>query len=204
MNFVVVSLVSHKGVIAFGSWQAQGPKVLFWQEWTSAENSGLSSDVIAAWNSLEVKANLKLNQQSISEIFVVSGPGSFTGIRVGAAFAAGLAYGLNIPVYSLPTFELFDAPVGIPVRTHLAMSTNAADCSAANIEFMFLDAESKKVDCRLPVADELLLGVADASEALKHWPTASQVECALTASAKMRKPLSPDYGIGPKISGKRT
>lgn len=40
-------------------------------------------------------------------IAVVVGPGSFTGIRLGIAYAKGLALGLNIPVVPINAFELY-------------------------------------------------------------------------------------------------
>ena len=43
----------------------------------------------------------------ISAIGVVVGPGSFTGIRLGIAYAKGLSMGLNIPVVPLTAFELY-------------------------------------------------------------------------------------------------
>ena len=43
----------------------------------------------------------------ISAIGVVVGPGSFTGIRMGIAYAKGLALGLKIPVIPVNAFELY-------------------------------------------------------------------------------------------------
>ena len=43
----------------------------------------------------------------ITAIGVVTGPGSFTGIRLGIAYAKGLAMGLNIPVVPINAFELY-------------------------------------------------------------------------------------------------
>ena len=201
MTFLVLSLVSLKGVIAFGTLDEESkvPKVLFWHEWTSSDNTGLSSDIVKAWKTLQKQNNIQLEQ--IKEIYVVSGPGSFTGIRVGAAFAAGLGYGLEIPVFSLSTYDLFSFPAGIPVRTHLAMETLASDCASVGIEFLF--PSSQGTLCRLPEAGDQLLGTLDAAEELKYWPNQEQIERGLKKATQAKEPLKPDYGINPKIFGKR-
>src|SRR5436309_14626347 len=42
----------------------------------------------------------------ITKVAVATGPGSFTGLRVGVSFGLGLAMGLRIPILALPTLEL--------------------------------------------------------------------------------------------------
>lgn len=44
-------------------------------------------------------------------IGIITGPGSFTGIRLGISFAKGLAMGYQIPIVGLSVFDLFNAPV---------------------------------------------------------------------------------------------
>jgi tRNA threonylcarbamoyl adenosine modification protein YeaZ len=45
--------------------------------------------------------------KGISAIAVVVGPGSFTGIRLGIAYAKGVALGLNIPCVGINAFEIY-------------------------------------------------------------------------------------------------
>ncbi|HEX6487697.1 MAG TPA: tRNA (adenosine(37)-N6)-threonylcarbamoyltransferase complex dimerization subunit type 1 TsaB [Candidatus Dormibacteraeota bacterium] len=47
-----------------------------------------------------------LGDQPLSAIAVATGPGSFTGLRVGAAYAVGLALGRNLPLRPFPTLAL--------------------------------------------------------------------------------------------------
>ena len=42
----------------------------------------------------------------IGRVAVTSGPGYFTGIRVGAAYASALAYGLGVPLVPVSSLEL--------------------------------------------------------------------------------------------------
>ena len=45
--------------------------------------------------------------RDITGIGVVVGPGSFTGIRLGIAYAKGIGMGLNIPVVGISMFDLY-------------------------------------------------------------------------------------------------
>ena len=42
----------------------------------------------------------------LTKVAVATGPGSFTGLRVGVSFGLGLAMGLGIPIVPLPTLDL--------------------------------------------------------------------------------------------------
>ncbi len=52
-----------------------------------------------------------LNYKDIGMLFVVSGPGSFTGLRVGVTIGNTLGFGLKIPMKSCTTFELMHAKI---------------------------------------------------------------------------------------------
>ena len=49
------------------------------------------------------ESNLKLEQ--IKTIAVSSGPGSFTGLRIGMSIAKGICYAKNIPIILVPTLD---------------------------------------------------------------------------------------------------
>ena len=58
-----------------------------------------------------------LRQEEVARLVVGTGPGSFTGIRIGLAAARGLAFALSIPVAGVPTLEALaaGAPGAVPV-----------------------------------------------------------------------------------------
>ncbi len=67
----------------------------------------------------EFLKEIKKTIQDIQDIVVVSGPGLFTGVRLGVTIAKTLAYTLNIPIRSLTSLECF-LPVKEEVK-YLAM-----------------------------------------------------------------------------------
>ena len=52
-----------------------------------------------------IKELLELDLSQIDYIACAAGPGSFTGLRIGASTAKGLALGLKVPVVPVPTLE---------------------------------------------------------------------------------------------------
>ena len=47
----------------------------------------------------------------LDAVSVSSGPGSYTGLRIGVSMAKGVCYALNLPLLSVPTLELMCVPV---------------------------------------------------------------------------------------------
>lgn len=53
----------------------------------------------------ELRNMIDLDMESVDAIAIASGPGSFTGLRIGAATAKGLGLALNKPLVEVPTLE---------------------------------------------------------------------------------------------------
>jgi len=77
-------------------------KIIYYKN--DVSNSDTSSKVMPIIDEAFKGSNLTIND--IDKIFVVNGPGSFTGIRVGVTIAKTISYSLNKPLISLSELEL--------------------------------------------------------------------------------------------------
>ena len=84
----------------------------------------------------------------LSRVAVATGPGSFTGLRVGVSFGLGLAMGLKVPI--------------VPLRT-LAIQSARSDQPALALS----EAGRGRVYHQAPEGD---VGIADPGELPREWP----------------------------------
>jgi len=80
---------------------AQGDKILGIK--ASSESNSHSASVAVFVNELLKKNNL--SEKSLNAICISKGPGSYTGLRIGASLAKGICYASEIPLIAVSTLE---------------------------------------------------------------------------------------------------
>ncbi len=75
---------------------------------TIDEGTGKTDELVVPARGSELMPRLRqlATDHRIDKVAVVTGPGSFTGLRVGVSFGVGLAMGMKIPIVPLPTLQL--------------------------------------------------------------------------------------------------
>lgn len=102
-NYLIISIVKNMEMI---------------YSFKEKNDTKLSSKVMPIIDDAFIKTNLSIND--INKIFIVNGPGSFTGIRVGVTIAKVIGFSLNIPLIKLSELELMattntDSIYNIPI-----------------------------------------------------------------------------------------
>ncbi|WP_299294635.1 tRNA (adenosine(37)-N6)-threonylcarbamoyltransferase complex dimerization subunit type 1 TsaB [uncultured Tateyamaria sp.] len=108
--------------------------------------------------------------RDLSALAVGTGPGNFTGIRIGVSAARGLALGLAVPAYGVTGFE---------ARARLAAPGETVTVPAPRGMVYVMDATGAhqvpldSVDHPAPPVSTALLAQAIAQAAAARWPTAA-------------------------------
>jgi tRNA threonylcarbamoyladenosine biosynthesis protein TsaB len=67
----------------------------------------------------------------LDRVAVLSGPGSFTGLRAGIAFARGLARARGVPLFLVPTFRAASAALPEPAEAFFVLEAGRGDVHSA-------------------------------------------------------------------------
>lgn len=98
MKYLFIDTSANSLIIAI----IENNKVIYCFNNTNISNT--SSKIMAEIDEAFSKTNLKI--KDIDKVFIVNGPGSFTGIRVGVTVAKIVGFCLNIPLVPLSELEL--------------------------------------------------------------------------------------------------
>ncbi|MGO9775598.1 MAG: tRNA (adenosine(37)-N6)-threonylcarbamoyltransferase complex dimerization subunit type 1 TsaB [Terracidiphilus sp.] len=96
------------GSVALGRWDGQAVEIL---GQIKLEGRSYSSTLVAAVGELLGRTRMQL--ALLHAIVAVSGPGSFTGVRVGLSAVKGLAEAARIPVVAVSRLEVLAATAGV-------------------------------------------------------------------------------------------
>ena len=72
-----------------------------------------------------------LSTRDLSRVAVLTGPGSFTGLRAGAAFCRGLARALGVPLFAFPTFVVASSLVPDPPDADFVLDAGRGEVQRA-------------------------------------------------------------------------
>ena len=102
-------------------------------------------------------SGLEIEKQDLEKIVAVTGPGSFTGLRIGLSTAKGLSLSLDIPLIGVPLTEVYYDRVGFypgPVCTVIADRRDL-------VYYACFEKGRKQVDERSTPLDELKSEVSE-------------------------------------------
>jgi tRNA threonylcarbamoyladenosine biosynthesis protein TsaB len=98
-----------------------------------------SEKLLTTINGVLEKSTLTIND--IKTIAISIGPGSFTGLRIGMATAKGLAFGVNLPIIPVPTYNAF----ALQVFNEIENGENFIIANSVNTEELYVS-EFKRED----------------------------------------------------------
>ena len=75
----------------------------------------------------QMLTDASLTQKDLTAVAVVQGPGPFSGLRTGIAFANAFSDALNIPLHSINTFSLLRLKTGLPEPLLVVLNAGGLD-----------------------------------------------------------------------------
>ncbi len=168
---------------------------MFFKEIKQETGQSLSDELSKVLTELLKEADLEL--KDFHAIYVFTGPGAFTGLRIGVNFARGLAMAAKIPLLGLPTSLISEEDFFIPMRPLIAREMDANELLESKMEFLRISQDGSS-DLEKPNRNSSIKGTKENW----IWPSDQEVLAALGKSSSENQAIDINYGINPKISGK--
>jgi len=125
-----------------------------------------------------VLAKSKLNKAAIGSIIICTGPGSFTGLRVGMASAKALAVSLSIPLGGVSVFS------AVAPRLYREQGRAAVLVPSRRNEYYFAPVDSESFDDR-----SISVITVDELQHATGLPPLYGIDCDLTALKDVEAPI---------------
>jgi tRNA threonylcarbamoyladenosine biosynthesis protein TsaB len=105
----------------------------------------------------ELLSSNGISASKLDCVSVSTGPGSFTGLRIGMTAAKGIAYASELPIVPVPTFSAFSLELSelLPDNTTFAIANNA------NIDEAYFGIYRNKRNLPIVVQDVILISKAE-------------------------------------------
>lgn len=124
---------------------------LVWEK--RIEGNGVHSERLFTFTEeLLERASIKI--KDLDAILFSRGPGSYTGLRIGAAAVKGFLYGRDVPLYTFPTLVSFAAGLQLDKKYHDIFSVIDARRKHLYIQRLHSDGGHIKIDS-LPEVEEI-------------------------------------------------
>ena len=104
-------------------------KILFSKKILDAPDDKMSDFLVPAYIELEKKFKLGNN---LKHLVTITGPGSYTALRIGIAFLSGLSISMKIPLIGIPCIDLFN----YVINSDEQQSTAIYICSSNDQKFI--------------------------------------------------------------------
>lgn len=156
----------------------------------------------------EVLKKAKSTLADLTGVFVIKGPGSFTGLRVGLSVANQFAHQLKIPIVGLRTDEWWLSHTDQPDATYL-QTMNKAEVYVSQGEKGLIKDFEKLTPCawlgQLSEDHHARLSndfneITQIDSIEKTWQKATQILAAPDTEHRIYDLIEPFYGKGPSIT----
>ena len=126
------------------------------------QNTGLTHSQTLLVMAQDLLSQCGYQPADVQAVAVANGPGSFTGVRIGAAAAKGFAWGAELPLYGVSTLEAMALGLGI----HSGIVCPVMDARRAQVYNALFQFEAGK--CRR-LTEDRAISLSDLGEELKNF-----------------------------------